>query len=256
MTPDPAGQYGIAVLDRMAGLVAVMVRLGPASLSRLASEAACHPATAFRILHTMRAHGLAAQDRPRGPWRLGVAWLSTARAAAAHGALMLAARPAMMALAASSNEAVYLAVRDGEEAEIAAIHRGQTPIRLYAKVGDRLPLHAGPQRLLLAYASPAVQQGALAAGRLTRVTPATRIEERWIRADLPMIRARGWLITYNEMAEGAVTITTGVLDAKGGAWAALTIASPLSRMQAPRPHAMLASLIAAAEAIRAAIGLV
>ena len=250
--PATRRTYGIAVLDRMAELVGAMIRTGPATLSRLAAESGCAPATAFRILRTMQSHGLAEQDEPRGPWRLGVAWLIAAQAAAAQGALALAAQPAMAALAHTSDETVYLAVRDGQEAEMAAIRRGATLVRLYARPGERLPLHAGPHRLLLAYAPPDIQAAVLAS-RLARLTPMTRIDPPWIKADLPRIRARGWLITTDEMAEGAVTVTTGVSDSAGTVLAALTIAGPVTRMRPPRPHTLLGPLLTAAEAVRGAI---
>ncbi len=249
-TPD----YGIAAVDRAFDLVAALMRLGPSSLSQLARETGCTRVTAFRILHTLQARGLVLQDRQRGPWRLGAGWLGVACAAQAQQALARAAAPEMARLAEAVHETVYLLVRDGQEGEVAAIQRGDPNVHVYFTIGQRLPLHAGPGRLLLAYAPPGLQRSTLAT-RLPRLTPATRTDPVWIAADLPRIRTRGWLITTEEMHEGAVSVSAGVRDRSGAVVAVLTIASPLTRMRAPRPHTLLTPLIAAAEALGAVLGL-
>jgi DNA-binding IclR family transcriptional regulator len=249
-TPD----YGIAAVDRALDLVAALTRLGPATLSQLALETGCTRVTAFRILHTLQARGLVLQDGRRGPWQLGTGWQACARAAGSQRALAKAAAPEMTRLAAAVQETVYLSVRDGQEREVVAIQRGDPNVHVYTTVGQRAPLHAGPGRLLLAYAPAALQRSVLAT-RLPRLTPATRTDPVGINAELPRIRARGWLITTEEMHVGAVSISTGVRDRSGEVVAVLTIASPLTRMRAPRPHTLLTPLIAAGETLGRALGL-
>jgi IclR family acetate operon transcriptional repressor len=254
--PDSPGHgpdYGIAAIARMFDVVAAIMHAGPSTLAEIAEQAGCNRATAFRVLHTLQARGLVTQDRPRGPWRLGATWLSVAQAARRQRALELAAAPAMSALAAASHEGVYLAVRDGQEAETLAVHPGDKQIRLYAKRGDRAPLHAGPGRLLLAYAPPSIQRAALAT-RLARLGPATRTDAASIAADLQRVGARGWLITHDEIEEGVVTVSMPVRDSAGEVLAVLSIISPTLRMKAPRPHTLLTGLMQAAGAVGSAIG--
>ncbi len=245
--------YGIAAVTRTADLVAAMMRLGPSPLTSLAAEAGCTAANAFRILHTLSALGLVAQDGKRGPWQLGVGWLAVARAATRQAALPLAVRPMVTAMAASCSEAVSLVMRDGEQCEVMAGHPANPPIRIYAAPGERGPLHAGPGRLLLAHA-PAPVQRAVLASRLSRLGPATRTDPAWVAADLPRIRARAWLITTDEVADGAVTVSVPVRDRAGGVIGALNIVSPGMRMRAPRPHTLLTPLTEAAEAISHVLG--
>jgi IclR family KDG regulon transcriptional repressor len=248
---DP--DYGIAAVERTFDVVAAIMRAGPSSLASIAAEAGCNRATAFRILHTLQSRGLVTQDRPRGLWRLGTAWLTVARAARRQQAMERAATPFLIALAETCRETIYLAVRDGQESEMVAVQSYDKQMRVYAKLGDRSPLHAGPGRLLLAYA-PASVQSAVLTSRLPRLTPTVRIDAPWIAADLQRILARGWLITHDEIAEGAVTVSTPVRDNAGDAIAVLTIASPTIRMRPPRPHTLLTTLIDAALALGAAIG--
>ena len=249
----PQPDYGIAAVARTAALVSAMVRLGPSPLTQLAAEAGCTAANAFRILHTLSALGLAAQDGKRGPWQLGVGWLPVARAALVQGALPRAARPAMLALADSCGEVVSLLVRDGEQCEVAASAPEGAPARPYAVPGERAPLHAGPGRLLLAYAPLPIQRAVLAR-RLPRLGPATRTDPAAIGADLPRIRARDWLITTDEVADGAVTVSTAVRDRAGMVIGALSIVSPALRMRPPRPHTLLTPLVDTAGVLGQVLG--
>ena len=193
-----------------------------------------------------------AQEGNRGPWRLGAGWLAVARAAARHGAVPLAARPVLMDLAGSCGEAVSLVVRDGEQCEVVASHPADPAIHPFAAQGERGPLHAGPGRMLLAYAPAAVQRAVLAS-RLARLGPATRTDPAWIAADLPRIRARAWLITADEVADGAVTVSAPVWD-RAGVVAVLSIVSAALRMRPPRPHTLLTPLTEAAGALGRVLG--
>jgi len=114
-------------------------------------------------------------------------------------------------------------------------------------------LHAGSNRLLLAFAPEPVQTQLLAQ-RLNRFTPATRTDPTWIAADLQRIRNRGYLITSDEVVAGAVGIAAPVRDAAGTVVAALYIASPSMRMRPPRPRAVLPQVIDAANRLSETLG--
>lgn len=253
MVPD-SPDYGIAALDRAFDVIAAIMHGGPSTLAAIADEAACNRATAFRILHTLQSRGLVAQDEPRGPWRLGATWLSVGRAALAQGALEFAAAPAMAALAASCHEGVYLAVRDGQEAETVLVQPGDKQVRIYAARGDRAPLHAGPGRLLLAFAPAAIQRAVLAQPRLARLGPNTRTDAAFFTADLPRLVNRGWLITEDEIAEGVATVSLPVRDSAGAVLAVLSIIGPKLRLPGLRQHSLVTPLMTAAGAVGAAIG--
>ena len=135
-------------------------------------------------------------------WRLGARWGVLGRAAVEQGALAATAMPFLAALGKASGENVYLRIRDGLESETIAIYQADPGLRVYSEVGKRQPLHAGSSRMLLAHAPEAVQTQVLAQ-RLPRFTPATRTDAAWIAADLQRIRARGYLLTTDEVVAGA-----------------------------------------------------
>jgi DNA-binding IclR family transcriptional regulator len=245
--------YSIAAVDRALDLLEALARTGPAPLAVLADAAGCTRTAGFRLLRTLQARGFAIQDEARGLWRLGARWSVLGRAAAEQGALAATAMPFLVALGKASNENVYLRVRDGMESETVAIYQTDPSLRVYTEVGKRLPLHAGSSRLLLAHAPEAVQTQVLAQ-KLPRFTPATRTDPAWIAADLQRIRTRGYLVTADEIVAGAVSVATPVRDAAGRVVAVLNLSAPSMRMRPPRPRALVAVVMDAAQKLSQALG--
>lgn len=249
----PARDYSIAAVDRTLDLLEALAVIGPAPLAAIADAAKCTRTTGFRLLRTLQGRGFAIQDEARGVWRLGARWSALGQAAENQGALAATALPFMNELAKACGENVYLHVRDGQMGETIAIIQADPGLRVYSEVGRRRPLHAGPYRLLLAHAPEAVQTQVLAQ-KLPRFTPATRTDPTWIAADLQRIRARGYLITADEIAPGAVTVAVPVRDASGQVVAALCVSAASLRMRPPRPRALVPTLADAAAKLSHALG--
>jgi IclR family transcriptional regulator, KDG regulon repressor len=249
----PARDYSIAAVGRALDLLEALSRIGPAPLAALAEQARCTRTAGFRLLRTLEARGFAIQDEARGMWRLGARWGVLGRAAVEQGALEATAMPFLAALGKTCGENVYLRVRDGLESETIAIYQADPGLRLYSEVGKRQPLHAGSSRLLLAHAPEAVQTQVLAQ-RLPRFTPATRTDAAWIAADLQRIRARGYLLTTDEVVAGAATVAGPVRDASGQVVAVLSVSAPTMRMRPPRPRALLPMVLDAAAKLSRALG--
>jgi len=247
--------YSIAAVGRALDLLEALSRIGPAPLAALADAARCTRTAGFRLLRTLEARGFAIQDEARGMWRLGARWGVLGRAAVEQGALAATAMPFLAGLGKTTGENVYLRVRDGLESETIAIYQADPGLRLYSEVGKRQPLHAGSSRLLLAHAPEAVQTQVLAQ-RLPRFTPATRTDAAWIAADLQRIRARGYLLTTDEVVAGAATVAAPVRDASGQVVAVLSVSAPTMRMRPPRPRALLPLVLDAAFKLSRVLGAV
>jgi DNA-binding IclR family transcriptional regulator len=248
-----ARDYSIAAVGRALDLLEALARVGPAPLATLADSAKCTRTAGFRLLRTLEARGFAIQDEARGIWRLGARWSVLGRAAQQQGALAATAMPLLSALGKATGENVYLRIRDGMESETIAIFQTDPGLRLYSEVGQRRPLHAGSSRLLLAHAPEAVQTQVLAQ-RLPRFTPATRTDSAWIAADLQRIRARGYLVTADEVVAGAVGVAAPVRDASGQVVACLFIGAPSMRMRPPRPRALVTQVMDAAAKLSQMLG--
>jgi len=248
-----APDYSIAAVERALDLLLALAQVGPAALGPLAESAGCTRTAAFRLLRTLQGRGFALQDEARGLWRLGARWGVLGRAAHDQGALAATAAPFLAELGHALGENVYLRTREGLEAETVTVFQAEPSLRLYSTAGSRGPLHAGAARLLLAYAPEAVQTQVLAQ-RLPRFTPATRTDPAWIAADLQRIRARGYLVTADEVHPGAVSLSVPVRDAAGQVVAELFVSGPSMRMRPPRPRSLLPQVLEAAAKLSRALG--
>jgi DNA-binding IclR family transcriptional regulator len=249
----PPRDYSVAAVARTLDLLEALAVVGPAPLATVADTARCTRTAGFRLLRTLQSRGFAIQDEARGVWRLGARWAALSQAAENQGALAATALPYMSELARACGENVYLHVRDGQMAETVAISQADPGLRVYTEVGKRRPLHAGPYRLLLAHAPEAVQTQVLAQ-KLPRFTPATRTDPVWIAADLQRIRARGYLVTADEIYPGAVSVTVPVRDASGQVVAALCVCAASLRMRPPRPRALVPMAAEAAARLSRGLG--
>jgi len=248
-----APDYSIAAVERALDLLLALAQVGPAALGPLAESAGCTRTAAFRLLRTLQGRGFAIQDEARGLWRLGARWGVLGRAAHDQGALAATAAPFLAELGHALGENVYLRTREGLEAETVTVFQAEPSLRLYSTAGSRGPLHAGAARLLLAYAPEAVQTQVLAQ-RLPRFTPATRTDPAWIAADLQRIRARGYLVTADEVHPGVVSLSVPVRDAGGQVVAELFVSGPSMRMRPPRPRSLLPQVLEAAARLSRALG--
>jgi len=244
---------GVAAVEQTLALLDLLARLGPVGTATLQREAGCPQATTLRLLAALQARGFAAQGAGEDTWQVGPRWDAMQRAAHSQGALAAASMPFLVTLAKATGENVYLRARDGLEAETIAVYQADPVLRVYTQVGKRSPLHAGPARLLLAHAPEPVQTQVLSQ-RLPRFTPATRTDPAWIAADLQRLRARGYLITADEVNAGVTSVSAPVRDASGQVVAVLILSAPSMRLRPPRPRQLLPQVLDAAAQLSRALG--
>ncbi len=249
----PAKEPSLGMLERGIDLLELLAKDGPTGVAELAEKTDCAPVTATRLLRVLQTKGFAVCDETNSTWRLGARWNAFAQAAVEQDALATTALPFLTVLGVAAGENAYLRVREGMSSETIAVYRTDPTLRVYTEVGSRGPLHAGTSRMLLAHAPEAVQTQLLTQ-RLPRFTPATRTDPTWIAADLQRIRARGYLITADEVVPGAVSVGAPVRNASGEVIAVMFISAPTMRMRPPRPRALVSIVQDAAAKLSHALG--
>jgi IclR family KDG regulon transcriptional repressor len=249
----PAKEASTAMLERGIDLLELLAKDGPIGVAELAKRAYCAPITATRLLRILQTKGFAVCDETAKIWRLGTRWNAFGQAAVEQDALATTAMPFLTALGIAAGENAYLRVREGMSSETIAVYQTDPALRIYTDVGNRGPLHAGTSRMLLAHAPEAVQTQLLTQ-RLPRFTPATRTDPTWIAADLQRIRARGYLVTSDEVVPGAVSVGAPVRDASGQVVGVMFISAPTMRMRPPRPRALVSVVQDAAAKLSHALG--
>lgn len=223
---------------------------GDISVEDIAAELGMPLSTAYRYIRTLRDFELVEEHEGRyvPGWRL----LELSGQHLTHARLAEIGTSVLRDIVDALSETAVLTVRVGTQAMCLRQIESPHAIRYAFRINQLLPLHAGAgQRVLLAYAPPAVIQRVLTSP-LTRYTGHTHDRER-LRRDLEHIRFTGAAVSHGELNTGAVAVAVPVLSA-GEVVCALTVAGPESRCGAKSwPGHALASLRAAADTLSEAL---
>lgn len=199
-------------------------------VSELARRLGLATSTVHRLLATLTEERLLERGPVPGSYRLGLALFDLGASVSPHLDLHEAALPVMATLRASTGETVQLAVLDGLESVY--IDRLESPhtVRIFSRVGTRLPATTtSTGKVLLAGLPRAELDERLRAWTPIRVTPHTIVDAGTLRARLDEVAGRGWAENREESRVGVVSVGAPVRDARGTVVAALSVAAPTDR---------------------------
>lgn len=212
-------------------------------------------ATAARLLATLSDEGFVERSADGAGWTLGLALVRLARAADPDRALVAAARPVLVQLAAAAGESAALAVpRPGPAMDVVA--QADAPGLLGANdwVGREFPLHASaPGKLVLAQLDDAQLADWIRRARPQRFTPRTITSLRGLQAELAAVRAQDWAELHDELEPALASLAVTVRGRGGTALGYVGVSGPSARLDAARRRALLRPLQAAAQRIARAV---
>ncbi len=247
--------YTIAILEDALSVLDTLVDTEAGlSLAEIVRRTGLSKNKAFRILYTLEQRNLVRKQN-NGHYVLGVGCLIYGERARKQIDLIDAARPVMDRLVAETDETVFLGVLDGQQALCIDARESSKSIRLYARIGRRVPLHAGSiPKLLFAHLPDPVREQWLGEIELTPMTPYTVTDPDLLRQQLIHIRVQGYAITSNDLDEGATSVAAPIRDHTGRVVAALSVAGPSPRFSQERVGAVLALVLEGAAQISANLG--
>jgi IclR family transcriptional regulator, KDG regulon repressor len=222
-------------------------------VSELARRLGLATSTVHRMLATLAAEKLV--ERTAGGYRLGLAVFDLGASVAPRLDLHEAALPVMATLRASTGETVQLAVLDGLESVY--VDRLESPhtVRIFARVGTRLPAPTtSTGKVLLAALPPDELDTRLRTWTPRRITPYTIVDEPTLRTRLREIAARGWAENREESRIGVVSVGAPVRGGDHTVIAALSVAAPTDRAGPAPLRRIRAAVIEAAGVVGRRLG--
>jgi DNA-binding IclR family transcriptional regulator len=221
--------------------VELLARLGEqpsdVTVADLASDAGMPTSTAYRLLAELERHGLVQRGADRTV-SLGTRVVALGRSAETRlrERLVAPATPVMAELATSIGETVILTAPCGLEAIVLHVVETQQPVRLSYASFRRAPMHRGASgKILAAYLERAERERLLAA-----------VGDPGLAGALDQVREAGFVVTSDELDQGASAAAAPILDRRGRLAAGLSVAGPTERFAG--------RLDAATDAVRAAAG--
>lgn len=234
-----------AILDVLAAADGAFV-----PLRDIAAATGLVKTTAFNLVCALVDVGLVEHDPSRGAYRLGLQALVYGRVVERRMDLVGSLRPHLVGLCAATRETVNLAVPCPTDVVIVDSLEGSQSLRVSSYAGTRASYHSTAcGRALLAHQPPAVRRQILGIGSLDAPTPYTTTQIDALEAILARCRHDGFVCEIEENELGAACVAAPLLDPGGGAVAAVSIAGPISRMNAEtqaRLGALLRDTLAAA----------
>ena len=245
-TPVRALDRGLAILDALADGTSK-------SLRDVASAARLAPSTAHRLLETLARRGFVDVAVHDGRYRVGPRAFAVGAAFVRAGLSEVGHEP-MVALRDALGETVNLAVRDDDHAMYVHQVEGNRAVRLFTRVGARVPLHAsGVGKALLAWADDAERDAVLSHLTLAAHAPATLTDLGALRSDLEASVERGYALDLEEYESGVRCAAVPVRDARGIV-AAMSVSAPLPRFDDERLREVAVALIGCANEVSRRLG--
>jgi len=195
------------------------------TLKGLAERTGVTRSTVYRILNSLEAHGMVRQvDGARfilGPRLLSLA--SSVISPPIGRVVAERAQPHLDRLAATLGESSKVSVYDRGFVLVVAAASGNNPYALRAAVGQHLPIHAGAGSKVLLANLPAEEVERILAGELKRFTALTLVDPDALRAEIALVRGRGWSRDGGEFAVSVNAFGAPIIDASGQVVAAISV---------------------------------
>ncbi|MHB2165577.1 IclR family transcriptional regulator [Alsobacter sp. R-9] len=207
------------------------------TLRAIAAGTGLAKTTAFNLTTALVEVGLVEHNPGQGAYRLGVEFIAYGRAVERRTDLLGFMRPYLVKLCAVTRETVNLALPCPTDVIIVDSLEGSQSLRITSYAGTRASYHSTAcGRALLAYGSEATRRQVLGLHPLVPLTPHTTVDPARLEAILTECRRRGFVEEVEENEEGAACVGAALLDGKGDAVAAVSIAGPLTRMGEEARH--------------------
>lgn len=225
------------------------------SLSSIASETEQAPATVYRILVTLEGRGLVELNKEEQLWHIGPQAFVIGARFLRRTSLVDRARPILRRLMEDTGETANLGVE--KEGAVLFLSQVETyaSIRAFFPPGTLSPMHSsGIGKTLLSQMSEDRLDRLLNGASLEAFTNKTITDLNALRADLLVIRNRGYSVDDEEKNLGMRCIAAPVFDVNGEAVAGLSVSGPTSRVGAAQIEHLSLAVMEAARDLTLAVG--
>jgi IclR family KDG regulon transcriptional repressor len=244
----------ISAVARTFTILEKLSAVSSSGVEDLARSTGLAKATVYRFLLTLRELGYVRRDG-EDRWFLTLRLFSVGSRALDHIELPVVARPIAEALSAGLGETVHIGVLDGDEVLYVLKVESRYTIRMYSRVGKRIPLYCSAMgKVLLANLAEAERKALVGSIRLVKYTANTLKSRKALEAELTQVRTAGHAVDAQEHEQGITCIAAPIRDNGGSVIAALSVSWPVFRFEEAQRESYLQSIRQAAAEISSILG--
>jgi DNA-binding IclR family transcriptional regulator len=230
---------------RALDVLEVFPKHGPElGLTKIANLLKLNKATAYRLLATLEERGYVERALEGRKYRLGVRAFELGFYFQNQLEVRKLALPSMRDMVDQTGEAAFLCIREGDEAVCIERVEAEHQVNIFSlRVGGRQPLHCGatPRALLCGMDNEQVAAYAARSG-LPASTPDTLATLESLLQDVKQTRARGFVVSMNDVVTGIAAVGGPVYDHSGNVVASISL-SGLSMRYEPQRISELADIV-------------
>jgi DNA-binding IclR family transcriptional regulator len=235
-------RYPVGSVERAARIL-LMLRPGvELRISDVAQRLGVSVSTAHRVLSTLEAEGLLAQNPTTRCYEPGPELLSVAEALTGHRSPWEFTRPFMSELSERAGETVNLVTLQGTHVAFVQSVEAQTPLRVSSRLGAVMPAHCtSGGKVLLSRLSDAELTDRYVAEPLRPMTEQSIRSLDELRTELGRVVADGYATNFGE-SEPDISGVAVLVAGAGGQECALAVSAPSSRLAAERVQELVEDL--------------
>lgn len=233
---EPPHEYGVTMLSQMTGQTKNQT---------------------YRLLQTFLNHNVVTLDESTKKYSMGHRILEWGVVAQKSSPIAKVAASSMDQLSRDIGETVVLTTLADEHSGICIDKReSNQALQISARIGMRVPLHAGAgSKCLLANSPTTLWDAYLSQDRaLVRYTDKTLTDPEMFRAELIEILERGYSVSDEDLDAGACSIAAPIFDFRHKVVASISIASPKTRFGPEEFERNRQAIVKAAEDISRKLG--
>lgn len=224
----PNGQ--IQSVDRAIGILKTFsLQAQEQTLGQVAERVGLSKPTTYRLIATMRQHGLISQRDDTKTYSLGSEFLVFAAIRSRQSGLLDLAIPVIRQIRDKVNETTSLAIRVGDVRVNMHQLESLQAVRRGAYSGEPSPLYAGASKLLLAFMGDGDIADYIARTTFQPFTATTITQPDLLWREIRKIRKRGYAESRHERFVGAASLAAPVRDSVSGVVAAIYASIPEER---------------------------
>ena len=195
-----------------------------------ARKAGISTSTAGRILSALKDLGLLFQDQDSRKYALAGKVLGWAEVYGATLDIRMLAKSHIQDLQRLTGETISLYVLEGTNRVCVERLESDQNVRVVARIGRNIPLHAGSAgKLFLAYLPDEDREKILSTTNLDPLTPYTITDVAFLRQQVMKIKNQGYAISHREWTVDASGVSAPIFNQRGQMIAALTVSGPTQR---------------------------
>ena len=220
----------IQSLERGIQALVFLSKRRAAGVTEVADELGINKSTAFRILETLMASNMVAQEKAMSKYKLGPGILQLSNRLIKNLNIISLAKPYLVRLVEETGESAHLCMLSNDSAIVIEQAMSDSRLAVHAKVGNAEPVYCSSVgKCLLAFTDGQKRENILSKIKFEKFTKNTITDVPALCCELDKIVAKGYAVDNEEISEDILCIAAPVYDNSGTTVYSVGISGPKSR---------------------------